>query len=312
MILVAVLAVLGVGVAIWLLAAVSGPDQVSGSTGAVAPGGGGGPSYSAGSGGSQRPSSPTVSGGPGAGPSGAAGRSGWAGQPILAAGIVHEGGSLGPASGDAASSAGAAGDSAADAGSVQALGWMYHGDYGVDQSGVQFAFGIIRAAGVPAIEAAGLVWNEPAGLDVTFEIPPGLSTPMVLEPDQIEGSGLAGLQTARLAVTFWDRSPDGNSTAHAGTIVLLLEGAGDAFGLSAVDESFAPETGLWSVDYTASVSEISRLAQASLTLDCPDLGIFQLVVSDWDSDHAELFQGSPLSIEMNGPTPPADLLARLD
>jgi hypothetical protein len=183
----------------------------------------------------------------------------------------------------------------------QAYGWLYHGDQDADPSGIQLAFAITGQQGPapPAIRAVGAVWNELAGQDVTFEIPGGLSSSLLLAPDQLNVDGLPGLQTARLPARFTDRSDPQTPTSHLGTVTFVLEGAGDVYGFQPIDSRFAPEGAGWSVEFRSAGAVLSRLARLSVSLDCPDLGIFQLAVSDWEGDYAELFYGLPLSIEVS-------------
>jgi hypothetical protein len=207
-----------------------------------------------------------------------------------------------------------------DTGGYQAYGWIEHGEYGLDQDGVQIAFAITslegdeaadgdQAGGQKAIEGLGLIWNYPAGLDVSFEIPPGSDGPLALTSSQIATAGLTRVETARLPATFVDRDagaagsggtgaptvpPEG--ATHPGTVTFLVEGSNGTFGSSVIDQTFTPAGAGWSVSYRSARAEVSRLAQLSVSLDCPELGIFQLVVADWDSDHVELFHGSVLSI----------------
>ena len=173
----------------------------------------------------------------------------------------------------------------------------------MDESGEQMAFGITRAGDAPAaIEAYGILWNRAAGLDVTFEIPEGLADVLPLGADQLTGTGLDRLATTRIPATFTDRTDGLQTNTHPGTATFVIEGAGDVNGLTSIAESFVPETQDWGADFLATTATKWRLAQASISLDCPELGIFQEVVADWETDLAQIYYGTPLSINMSAST----------
>jgi hypothetical protein len=186
-----------------------------------------------------------------------------------------------------------------DADAYQAFGWIDH-NYAAADSGEQLAFGVtVDGQGRVAIEAFGLLWNRQAGLDVSFAIPEGLLEPLALDPDDLAGAALAHLETAQIPATFTDRTGI-DQTTYAGTVTFAVEGAGDINGSASVDRLFSGGDQAWSAEFQAATAEQWRLAQASVSLDCPALGIFQQVVSDWDNDFVELFAGSSLQMQFSG------------
>jgi len=188
---------------------------------------------------------------------------------------------------------------AADLSTAQAFGWLYHHEYPLDESGEQIAFGITRdAGGLVSIQALGFLWNRAAGLDVRFEIPAGLTTLLPLPVGRVSSDRqLSGLRTEPVPTTFIDRSGDGGSSSHAGTVTFEVEGAGDVWDEMPIEERFSPYAGGW-IAFFSGVADSWRLAMVTISFDCPDLGIFQLAVSDWENDFVEIFEGPPLQVDI--------------
>jgi hypothetical protein len=160
-------------------------------------------------------------------------------------------------------------------------GWMYHGSFGgdpnsSDPSGFQgtFAFGSTKTTGHGVDKsdyaaAWGVVWNWDAGLNAQWEVPLGQvvdGTVLALSADQFVTSGksLTQAKTKVLPATFTNYLPDPyNPVVCSGTAKFEFRGIGEKF-----KDSFGA----------------SRMATAIVTIDCPGLGIHQVITSDADTD----------------------------
>ena len=163
----------------------------------------------------------------------------------------------------------------------QVYGWMYHGSYNGDPgsndpSGFQgtFAFGSskITGHGVDKSDYAacwGVVWNWDAGLNAQWEVPLGQvidGSILTLTPDQFVTSGksLNLAKTKVLPASFTNYLPDpSNPVVYPGTAKFEFKGVGEKYKDSA---------------------GASRIATAIVTLDCPGLGIHEVITSNADSD----------------------------
>ena len=161
-----------------------------------------------------------------------------------------------------------------------------------------FATAWPMGAGAATVKLYGVVWNLPAGLDASFTIPDDLSAAYPIAAGQLAGAGLERLEITRIPATFTDRSGTSTPSTHPGTITLLVEGASEIDDLGTVDAAFSPADSGWDLRCGIAAAGQGRLSQVSVTLDCPDLGMFEQAVSDWEEDFAELFEESPLDITL--------------
>jgi hypothetical protein len=175
-------------------------------------------------------------------------------------------------------------------------------------------------------DLAGRVWDSSTDRDVVFEIPAGLRQPLPLAPGQLTVTGPTYLRTAALPAPFFSRSPTGPSgeltataTVASGppptlaaapvgpstgegptfsdTLTFVMEGAGDLFGFSPIAKTFHLAEAEGRLFFSSPGSLVSRLAELSLFLDCPALGISQTIVADWEGDYVELFYGAPMTVK---------------
>lgn len=172
----------------------------------------------------------------------------------------------------------------------EVYGWMYHGYYGgdpnsSDPSGFQgtFAFGSTKTTGHGVDKsdyaaAWGVVWNWDVGLNAQWEVPLGqvmYGTVLTLTPDQFVTSGksLAQAKTKVLPATFTNYLPDPPYTMmfYPGTAKFEFRGVGEKSEYPGI---------------------VYRLATAIVTIDCPGLGIHQVIASDADTDFFQLSSAS--------------------